>query len=415
MHDQAYRNTKRKHTPLRLLALLLTAALLAVCLASCDPSPDDPTPPVTTGAPTTQAPITGGGINIDQYKSPEIPDDAGTYAYVAEVASPSVVSIATEAVVYNQYYGKLVESGAGSGVILGTSEDGSYTYIVTNNHVVEGYSTVTVYMNGESTGYPAEVCGTDWQTDIAVLRIAATGFTAATVGNSAELKLGQQVAAIGNPLGLLDGTVTDGIIGCLARTIEVEGVSMTLIQHSAGVSPGNSGGGLFNLYGQLIGIVNAKSSGNGVEAIGYAIPIDLALDRVTQIVEKGYVSGTPYLGLSYSQETVDGILIAGYEYNDELSATGQDTLQAGDILAAINGEAVSSVSDLRKALSTSKVGDTLSVTVLRRVRVSSGIFQSYSYVEVEVNMKVHEYIPEGASASTDRTPPENNTGDMEFS
>ena len=399
----------------RSLSVMLAVVLLASCLASCDFFPEDTgDPALTTGTPTTQAVITGGGINVDQYKSPDIPDDAGTYAYVAEVASPSVVSIATEAVIFNQYYGNTVESGAGSGVILGESEDGEYTYIVTNNHVVEGYSTITVYMNGDDTPHPAEVCGTDWQTDIAVIRIAGGGFKAATVGNSTDLRLGQEVAAIGNPLGLLGGTVTDGIIGCLARTITVEGVSMTLIQHSAGVSPGNSGGGLFNLYGQLIGIVNAKSSGTGVEGIGYAIPIDLALDRALQIIENGYVANTPYLGLSYSQETSSGIVIAEYEYNDELSATGQDTLQAGDILAAVNGVAITEVADLRKVLSTSKVGDTLKATVLRRVRVSSGIFQNYSYVEVEVNLKVHEYVPAGVTAPAEPATPED-TGNMEFS
>lgn len=399
----------------RALSAGLATVLLAVGLASCDflPGDESTTPALTSSTPTTQPTVTGG-INVEQYKTPEIPDDAGTYAYVAEVASPSVVSIATEAIVYNQYYGNSVESGAGSGVILGESVDGEYTYIITNNHVVEGYSTITVYMNGDDTAHPAEVCGTDWQTDIAVIRIEGGGFTAATIGNSAELRLGQEVAAIGNPLGLLGGTVTDGIIGCLARTITVEGVSMTLIQHSAGVSPGNSGGGLFNLYGQLIGIVNAKSSGNGVEAIGYAIPIDLALDRAVQIIEQGYVSGTPYLGLTYSQETSSGIVIAEYEYNDELTATGQDPLQAGDILAAVNDVAITEVADLRKVLSTAEVGDTLSAIVLRRVRVSSGFFQQYSYVEVEVNLKVHEYTPAGVSAPAEPSAPED-TGDMEFS
>ena len=382
---------QRTLTARTLLALLLLVAVVALTFAGCQIVDLGATANTTTGSltPGNRLPATTQDIEIDQYLTPEIPSDAGTYAYVARVASPSVVSITTEATVYNQYFGSYVESGAGSGVIIYVDRENGYTYIITNHHVVDGYSTITVYPDGEEDGYAAEVCGSDWLTDIAVVRIKATDFTPATIGNSNELVLGQQVAAIGNPLGLLGGTVTDGIISCLARTIEIEGISMTLIQHSAAVSPGNSGGALFNLYGQLIGVVNAKSIATGAEAIGYAIPIDLALDRAVQIIEKGYVSNTPYLGIGYSQEVTGGLVISGYEFNSELTASGQETLLEGDILVALNGKEVQTAAAVRSVLSTCKIGDTVTANFKRRVSKPNSIF--YEMVDIEVRLVIHEY------------------------
>lgn len=377
--------------PRATLALVLLIALVALTLSGCQIVDLGNAVSTTTGAftPGNRPVTTTQDIEISQFLTPEIPSDAGTYAYVARVASPSVVSITTEATVYNQYFGSYVESGAGSGVVLYVDAEGGYTYIITNHHVIDGYNTITVYPDGAEEGYEAEVCGTDWLTDVAVIRIEATDLPPAEIGNSQELILGQQVAAIGNPLGLLGGTVTDGIISCLARTIEIDGISMTLIQHSAGVSPGNSGGALFNLYGQLIGIVNAKSLGDGVEAIGYAIPIDLALDRAVQIIEKGYVSNTPYLGIGYSQEISGGLVISGYEFNSELTAGGQDTLLEGDILVALNDKPVTTADAVRSVLSTCRIGDTVKAQFKRRVAKPNGIF--YELVDVIVNLRIHEY------------------------
>lgn len=396
-----------------LIAALLLLSILILSLSSCDLLSALPGEggDVTTAATTTAAargPVATQNITVNQYYTPAPPpSEAGTYAYVAEVASPSVVSIVTEATSYDKYYGTYVESGAGSGVLF--YADATYTYIITNNHVVEGCTRVRVFTNDPNCeGYDAEVLGTDWTTDIAVCRIAKTGLTVATVGNSTELRLGQEVAAIGNPLGKLGGTVTDGIIGCLARPIAVEGVSMTLIQHSAGVSPGNSGGGLFNLYGQLIGIVNAKSSGTGVEDIGFAIPIDLALDRAVQIVNRGYVSGTPYLGLAFSQTSQYGPVVAEYYYNAELSALNQDTIAAGDILQKLGGVTVTDTADLRAILCAVEIGDTLVAELLRPVRYGIG----YTYKSYTVNIKVHEYVPEGVTPEEPST--SENTGDIDF-
>ncbi len=401
---QSKKGSERKPTALRRLSLLLLMAALCLFVTSCGLSLSDNkggTSAVTTlpdrvflSDPT----VSGiGSITIPQYPQLDSTAEVGTYMYVAEVASPSVVSITTETVSYN---GSYVTGGAGSGVII--YEQGDYTYIVTNKHVIDGSSVITVHTNdADPKSYEAGLMGSDWLSDIAVIRIAATGLTKASIGTSATLSLGQEVAAIGNPLGVLGGTITDGIIGCLARTISVEGVSMTLIQHSAGVNPGNSGGGLFNLSGQLIGIVNAKSSGEGVEALGYAIPIDLALERATEIIEKGYVSQTPYLGLGFTSTTyssgfsvVERITVTSYAYNSELSAAGETTLQSGDILQSLNGVQITETADIRRVLSKVKVGDRIEAVLLR----SSG---RYYDQEITVHLTVHETpAPTGQSAGS---------------
>ncbi len=386
------------------VACLLVAAILALSLSSCDllGRGGDSDGTVTTTTAMTR-PDTTLDITVNQYYTPApVPDDAGTYAYVAREASPSVVSITTEAISYDKYYGSYVQSGAGSGVIF--SADDTYTYIITNNHVIEGASSIKVFTNTEGCpGYSADVMGTDWMTDIAVVRIKKIGLTIAEMGNSRDLKLGQEVAAIGNPLGTLGGTVTDGIVSCLAREISVDGVTMTLIQHSAGVSPGNSGGGLFNLYGQLIGIVNAKSSGTGVEDIGFAIPVDIAVDRALQLTNKGYVSGTPYLGMSFAQSSNYGLVVSGYAYNAELSSTNQDTIEAGHILNSLNGVTITEIADIRTVLCNAKEGDVLTAVMLKPTGSFYGGYSRYT-----VSIKVHEYEPTGAS-----TPDEPSSGETD--
>ena len=172
---------------------------------------------------------------------------AGTYEQVADAVSATVVEITTESISTDSYIwgGNYVTSGAGSGVII--SSDG---LIITNNHVVSGANTITVRTK-DGTEYPAKVLGSDSDTDIAVIKIGATDLPFALLGDSDTLGVGQEVLAVGNPLGNLGGTVTNGIISATSREVEIDGVAMTLIQTNAEVNPGNSGGGLFNLYGEL--------------------------------------------------------------------------------------------------------------------------------------------------------------------
>ena len=296
-----------------------------------------------------------------------------TTAQVSEMVSPSVVVITTEQVVYSQWswYGQnQVESGAGSGVII--SSDG---YILTCAHVVSGASQITVTIG--DTDYTATVVGEDDTSDVAVLKIDATGLTPATVGDSDSLSVGDSVLAVGNPLGELGGTVTSGIVSALNRSVTIQGTSstntMSLIQMDASVSPGNSGGGLFNMNGELIGLVNAKSSSSDAEGLGFAIPINDAIQVAQDLLENGYVSGRPYMGITYiavtdaqtaAQLNVNayGVYVVDVVQGGPADKAG---LKAGDRIVSIDGNEIAQKDDLGTLMQQHTAGDTLSITVAR--------------------------------------------------
>ena len=296
-----------------------------------------------------------------------------TTEQVADLVSPSVVVITTEQVVYSQWswYGQnQVESGAGSGVII--SSDG---YILTCAHVVDGASTITVTIGDKD--YTATLVGEDTTSDIAVIKIDADGLTPATVGNSDSLKVGQSVMAVGNPLGELGGTVTGGMISALNRSVTIQGSSsvntMSLIQMDASVSPGNSGGGLFNMNGELVGIVNAKSSSSDAEGLGFAIPISDAIKVAQELLENGYVTGRPYLGITYlavtDAQTASQLGVNAYGvYVVEVVKGGpaeKAGLQAGDRIVSVDGTEIASKDDLGTLMQKHAAGDTLSITIAR--------------------------------------------------
>ena len=296
-----------------------------------------------------------------------------TTEQVADLVSPSVVGITTEQVVYSQWswYGQnQVESGAGSGVII--SSDG---YILTCAHVVDGASTITVTIGDKD--YTATLVGEDTTSDIAVIKIDADGLTPATVGNSDSLKVGQSVMAVGNPLGELGGTVTGGMISALNRSVTIQGSSsvntMSLIQMDASVSPGNSGGGLFNMNGELVGIVNAKSSSSDAEGLGFAIPINDAIKVAQELLENGYVTGRPYLGITYlavtDAQTASQLGVNAYGvYVVEVVKGGpaeKAGLQAGDRIVSVDGTEIASKDDLGTLMQKHAAGDTLSITIAR--------------------------------------------------
>ena len=296
-----------------------------------------------------------------------------TTEQVADLVSPSVVVITTEQVVYSQWswYGQnQVESGAGSGVII--SSDG---YILTCAHVVDGASNITVTINDKD--YTATLVGEDTTSDIAVIKIDADGLTPATVGNSDSLKVGQSVMAVGNPLGELGGTVTGGMISALNRSVTIQGSSsvntMSLIQMDASVSPGNSGGGLFNMNGELVGIVNAKSSSSDAEGLGFAIPINDAIKVAQELLENGYVTGRPYLGITYlavtDAQTASQLGVNAYGvYVVEVVKGGpaeKAGLQAGDRIVSVDGTEIASKDDLGTLMQKHAAGDTLSITIAR--------------------------------------------------
>ena len=288
-----------------------------------------------------------------------------SYADIAKETMDSVVEIQTETMSTNKLFAQAVESGAGSGVIL--SEDG---YIVTNNHVIEGANTITVKTR-DGKSYNAKLIGTDSSTDLAVIKIDATGSKPAVLGNSSELQVGDTAIAIGNPLGELGGTVTTGIVSALDREVTIDNQTMHLLQTNAAINPGNSGGGLFNDQGELIGIVNAKSSGSNIEGLGFAIPIDRAKDVITSLIDNGYVKGRASLGVTLTTGTTNNPLSNESSTQvyiievQEGSAAAKAGLQAGDQILKVDDTDVEEIADVKTAVNSHKAGETMNITILR--------------------------------------------------
>ena len=283
---------------------------------------------------------------------------------VANEALKSVVEIRTESVTSDQYMQQYTSSGAGSGVIL--SQDG---YIATNYHVIDGANTITV-RDYDGNEYKATLVGSDEKTDLAVLKIEATGLSPVTFGDSSSLKIGDTAIAIGNPLGELGGTVTTGIISALDREIQINNETMTLLQTNAAINPGNSGGGLFNANGELIGIVNAKSTGEAVEGLGFAIPSNIAKTIIEDLMSDGYVSNRPYLGVSLQDQTNQygfnksstSVYIASVVANSAASKAG---LTSGDQIVSVDGQEVSSASEVKTIINQHSANDTIEITIIR--------------------------------------------------
>lgn len=300
-------------------------------------------------------------VNIDTSKLM-----TAAQVYAANVSS--TVGITTS--VTTNYWGyQSTAAASGSGFII--SDDG---YILTNYHVIESSSSITVSLySGES--HTATLIGYDESNDIAVLKIDAQNLTPVVLGDSDNLNVGDSVVAIGNPLGELTFSLTSGTISAKDREVTMSSnVTMNLLQTDCAINSGNSGGALFNLYGEVIGVTNAKySSSSGSEAsidnIGFAIPINSIMSIVESIIEKGYIS-KPYLGVSIydvSQESQQFGIPAGAAIQSvtENSPAAQAGLQKGDVITAINGKAVTS-SSLKSMVSAAAVGDEWSVTVYRQ-------------------------------------------------
>lgn len=278
----------------------------------------------------------------------------------------AVVEIRTESVTQDMWMQNYVTQGAGSGVIVDTKG-----YILTCNHVIEGSSKVTVRLK-DGTECEATVVGTDAQNDIAVLKIKANNLTAAAYGDSDDLSVGDLVVAIGNPLGELGGTASQGIISALDRTLTVDGKNLTLLQTDASINPGNSGGGLFDQYGNLIGIVVAKSTGSDVEGLGFAIPISKAAEIAKDLIENGHVTGRPAIGVTIldasNAQTAQqyGLRMTGVYIQEVTGEEAQKAgLQAGDMIYYLEDTRIESSADLTSALSAYKPGDKVTLTIVR--------------------------------------------------
>ncbi len=319
---------------------------------------------------------------------------------VSKIVSPSVAVITTEKMVASRggwFDQNRVISGAGSGVVM--TEDG---YIMTNAHVVAGASYITVTL--EDKDYPATLIGEDVESDIAVVKIEANGLVPAVMGDSDTLAVGEMVVAVGNPLGELGGTVTDGIISALNRSVTVEGNEMSLIQTSASVSPGNSGGGLFNMQGELIGVVNAKSSGDNAEGLGFAIPVNTAREVAASLIENGYVNGRPAMGVTIVEvnnpESAEyyGVNSYGvYIYAVETgSAAEKAGLKPGDRILSVGDVEVTDSKTLTNYIKNYNVGDTLNMTVARKGKA------------FQVDLVLGERSAPSAEAPQQEMPPQQN-------
>ena len=324
-------------------------------------------------------------------------------AQIIELTAPSVVGIDTyytaESGSGSPFGGdsstengrQQVQSGSGSGIIL--TSDG---YIVTCRHVVYGVETITVILN-DDTEYEATLIGSDSRSDLAVIKINATGLSPATLGDSDMLTVGEDVIAIGNPLGELRGTATSGIISALSREVTVENTAMSLIQTDAAISPGNSGGGLFNASGSLIGIVNAKASSSNSEGLGFAIPVSSVKTIISNLIDHGYVLGRAYLGV-YTQDvtlstgTNDGNRLFGNFFGSGISsvqiaqivsgsAADKAGLIAGDLILKLDDTKITSNAALSAAISGYNAGDSATLTIQR------------DGLELSVNVTFGEYKP----------------------
>lgn len=300
----------------------------------------------------------------------------GTYAYTRDLVSAvkdSIVYIE----VYVNYRGQETLYGAGSGIII--SKDG---YIITNAHVAENdYYTVTKLVvnvnttdpnNGTSvsTSYDATLVGSDTDTDLAVLKIKAdSDLPAATLGDSDKLSLGDDVVVIGNPLGL-ETSVSKGVVSGLNRQVYDDN-SISAIQTDTAINSGNSGGGLFNMYGEVVGVVNMKLINDNAENLGFAITINDAKSVISDLVSKGYVSGRPILGITCVQVSdyvgairgmTPGLVVTDIEQDMAIADSG---LVVGDTITAIDGTEVRTVDEVSDILKDKKPGDTVTATVVR--------------------------------------------------
>ena len=291
-----------------------------------------------------------------------------TEAEVYALNVNSTVGITT--LVTTNFWGYQTQSPAsGSGFIL--TEDG---YILTNQHVIEDSSTITVTLY-DGSSYDAELIGYDESNDIAVLKVEATGLSPVVIGNSDNIHVGDPVVAIGNPLGELTFSLTGGRVSALDREITMSsGVTMDLMQTDCAINSGNSGGALFNLHGEVIGITNAKYSGNSssasIDNIGFAIPVNQVMGIVQSIIEKGYIS-KPYIGVSVMSVSSDAIgfgLPAGAAVQSVTEGSPAEAagLRENDIITAVDGTEISSSSDLVDIVGAASIGDRLSLTIYRQ-------------------------------------------------
>ncbi|MEA4965716.1 MAG: trypsin-like peptidase domain-containing protein [Oscillospiraceae bacterium] len=297
--------------------------------------------------------------------STNVGDKSLTPSEVYNAYVESVVGIANEGTTTNVFGQVSASASSGSGFII--SEDG---YIVTNYHVIEDATKLTVTLYSGDT-YEATVIGYDSSNDVALLKIDATGLTPVSIGDSDDLQVGETVCAIGNPLGELTYTLTTGAISAKDREVNTDGTPISMLQTDCAINEGNSGGPLFDMNGNVIGITTAKYYGDTIEGIGFAIPINDVMSIVADLKEYGYVKGRPYLGVTVKDLDSDtastyGLPVGAYVNSVvEGSCAATAGLQQGDIITGLGDYEVSTYTDLVAALKNFAAGDTTTLKVYR--------------------------------------------------
>ncbi len=309
---------------------------------------------------------TAATVNVKKVDGQTLMSPSEVYASTVN----SVVSINCSAVSTNIFGQQTESASSGSGFIY--TADG---YIVTNQHVVANASSINVTLyNGDT--YPATLVGSDSDYDVAVLKIDAKDLPAVTLGSSTDVNVGDTVLAIGNPLGELTFSMSQGIVSCVNRAINVEGTPFNMIQVDASINPGNSGGPLMNLYGEVVGIVSAKYSSYAnttVEGLGFAIPINDVQSIIKDIIENGSVGNKAYMAITagtmtqqmaaqYKINATEGVFVYSVEDGGAGDKAG---LKLGDVSTKRNDTQITSMEDLSAAKKGFKAGDTVTLTVLR--------------------------------------------------
>lgn len=375
-YNEYIKNKKTDKKPKRYVAALLAAALLnvailggAFALGHSFGSKDNS---ITNKETLSQSLKTNDSSPVSSSSAGSTTNTASTTGdktttEIAKEVGPAVVGIKSKIQGQISLFGGYTQSESqGSGIII--SEDG---YIVTNNHVVDGASEVTVLLNTGSE-YTATVIGTDDETDLAVIKIQPNeDLTVAVLGDSTKVEVGETAIAIGNPMGVeFFGSVTQGIVSAVNRTVEVDTRTMNLIQTDAAINSGNSGGALINSKGEVIGINTVKVSTTGVEGMGFAIPISEAKPIISDLLDYGYVKGRPIIGVSTRDVSSYMAQQYGWPQGAQIMSVTTDNaknagLQQGDIITSVDGTKVSSGSDLTEYKDTKSPGDTIELEVYK--------------------------------------------------
>jgi serine protease Do len=338
------------------IAFAITLIVLSTAIIGCTSSISSSSTPTQTSAPTQTA------ASPEDYNLPSITD-------VVDQVNPAVVSIVVGTVSYNWFMQPVPSEAAGSGIIIDARG-----YIITNNHVIQDATSITVSLT-DGRSFDATLVGTDPSTDLAVIKINDDNLPTASFGNSSALRVGEWVVAIGNALALEGGpTVTVGVVSAMGRTIEVDSETTLydLIQTDAAINPGNSGGPLINLNGEVIGINTAKISSVEVSGVGFAISADSALPVIDELITKGYVS-RPYLGVSLV--TVTPTIVRSYDlrvdkgamiyYMNPGTPASDAGLRPGDVITVFDDVEIETADDVILAIRNHSVGDTVQIKFYR--------------------------------------------------